>query len=57
MLGGFELLPLNERQRVYNLSDPKLEIYTMFARGSADTHSKNIYRKTLTGGAVLRPVG
>jgi hypothetical protein len=42
---GLELLPSNEKSRVFNLSDPKLETYIMFARGSADPHSKKFLGK------------
>lgn len=39
VFGALELLPANEKLRVFNLSDPKLESFMMFARGSADPHS------------------
>lgn len=37
---GLGLLPPNEQSKVLNLSDPKLEVFMMFARGSADPYSK-----------------
>lgn len=40
VFGGLELLPPNEKQRIFNLSQPTLEVFTMFARGSADPYSK-----------------
>jgi hypothetical protein len=42
MFGGIELLSPNEKQRVSNLSQPTLEVFMMFARGSADPYSEFI---------------
>jgi hypothetical protein len=40
VFGGLDFLPPSEKQHVFNLSQPTLELYTMFARGSADPHSE-----------------